>query len=486
MSGRASHSTYDTIAEIWTAVGLPSFALGALRLPNADNVGLPSSYKVGQLAQATIALTALAATLIHTSRQGDRPAALHKLPTVTVPLDHACIEFRSERFYTINGHAPAKEQHAIGGLHSTKDGHVRIHDGFPHHRAAALHLIGCLPNASTETIKRQLLQYSSTYLETRAFRSGAIIAALRSCEEWDSSPQASAVADFPVLITKIAEGPAPGWKAHLDSGGRKCLAGLRVLEFSRVLAAPVCGRTLAVHGADVLWVTSPKLPSLPALDKDTARGKRSIQLDLTDKSDTQTFDTLCQDVDVVIQGYRPGALAAKGVSKEELLKKTKGGLVYASLSAYGSSGPWSKHRGFDSIVQTQSGINVSEADHYGQGEASRVLPCQALDHASGYFLAFAIMTALYKQATEGGSYAVEVSLAGTMKYLKSLGQYPGNTGFDCTDASRQADLPVGMLETKISQFGSLKAVKHAATIDGLEVGWDRMPRPLGSDEPRWL
>jgi hypothetical protein len=486
MGDRASHSTYNIIAELWTVAGLPSSALSALRLPGADDLGLPSSYKVGQLAQSTIALTALAAALIHSSRHNSRAAALDSLPIVTVPLDRACIEFRSERFYTIDGRAPAKEQHAIGGLHRTRDGYVRIHDGFPHHRAAALHLIGCLPDASTETIKRQLLQYSSTYLETRAFRSGAIIAALRSCEDWDASPQASAIADFPVLVTKIAEGPVPGWKPHLGSGGRKCLAGLRVLEFSRVLAAPVAGRTLAAHGADVLWVTSPKLPSLPALDKDTARGKRSIQLDLTDTTDAQTFDTLCQDVDVVIQGYRPGALAARGVSPEELLKKVKGGLVYASLSAYGSSGPWNKHRGFDSIVQTQSGINVSEADHYGQGEASRVLPCQALDHASGYFLAFGIMAALYKQATEGGSFTVEVSLAGTMKYLKSLGQYPGNSGFDCAEYRKQSDLPAHILESRKSQFGLLKAVKHAATIEGVEVGWDRMPRPLGSDESRWL
>jgi hypothetical protein len=130
-------------------------------------------------------------------------------------------------------------------------------------------------------------------------------------------------------------------------------------------------------------------------------------------------------------------------------------------------------------------MNVSEAEHFGQGEAAKALPCQALDHASGYFLAIGIMAALYKQARQGGSYRVDVSLAGTMKYLRSLGQYPGTTGFQVEDFEKHEDVPPEYLETRNSGLGEVKSVRHSVSIEGLEVGWDVMPEPLGTHEPYW-
>lgn len=193
---------------------------------------------------------------------------------------------------------------------------------------------------------------------------------------------------------------------------------------------------------------------------------------------------LLSTADVFIQSYRPGSLAAQGLSNEELVS-TNPGLIIANLNAYGSDGPWSQRRGFDSLVQTCSGINVADAERYGAGEAARVLPCQALDHGSGYLLATGIMAALYKRATEGGSYEVKVSLAGVMRYLRSLGQYEGKSGFERKDFKRPDEVSK-YLETRQTGFGELKAVKHAARIDGIEVGWQHMPKPLGSDDPVWL
>ena len=488
------HSTFTTlesITHIWTTLNLPRSALHSLSLPHKDTIGLPSSYKVGHLAQASIALSALAAALIHTSRNAANNN-ITTLPRVSVPLKHACLEFLSERWLRIDSAQPTHPRYPIGGLHATANGgHVRIHDSFPHHRAAALALIGCDERSTAEEIKARLLQFDAVELETRAMQEGnrAIVAALRGCKLWNTTAQAQAVMDFPVRLRRVADGPT-GWKERLVGGQiQKCLSGIRVLEFSRVIAAPVAGRTLAAHGADVLWVTSPKLPDLPALDRDTGRGKRTIQLDLDIEEDVRKLEDLLGDVDIVIQGYRPGALAGKGLDVEELVKKAtaKGrSIVYGSLSAYGSDGPWSEYRGFDSIVQTQSGLNVSEAEHFGQGDASKVLPCQALDHASGYFLAFSVMAALYKQATEGGSYAVEVSLAATMKYLKSLGQYQGRAGFNTKGYNMPEDVPKGLFETRDSVFGKLTALRHSASIEGVDVGWDIMPKPLGSDKARWL
>jgi len=111
------------------------------------------------------------------------------------------------------------------------------------------------------------------------------------------------------------------------------------------------------------------------------------------------------------------------VSPDNLAPKSQPSIICASPSAYGLEGPWAQHRGFDSLVQKATGIMVSEAEQFGEEEASKLLPCQALDHASGYFLATGIAAVLYRRATEGGSYGVQVSLVGTAKYLRGLGQH---------------------------------------------------------------
>jgi hypothetical protein len=131
-------------------------------------------------------------------------------------------------------------------------------------------------------------------------------------------------------------------------------------------------------------------------------------------------------------------------------------------------------------------MNFSEAEHYGAGETARTLPFQALDSASGFFLAAGISAALYKQATEGGSYEVNVSLAGTMKFLRSLGQYEGSSGFQCKQYKTQDDVPAEWMEERESAFGLIKAVTHSASVEGMDVGWEIMPKPLGSDQAVWL
>lgn len=209
-----------------------------------------------------------------------------------------------------------------------------------------------------------------------------------------------------------------------------------------------------------------------------------MQLDVKKSDERAKLLELIRTADVFVQSYRPGSLAAQGFSTEELLSLNPN-LIIASLNAYGPEGPWAQRRGFDSLVQTCSGINVADAERYGAGEAARVLPCQAFDHGAGYLLATGIMAAMYRRATEGGSYEVKVSLAGVMRYLRSLGQYEGKAGFERKDFRRPEDVDQ-YLETRETGFGQLKAVRHAASIDGVPVGWDIMPEPLGSADPVWL
>ncbi|OAL48177.1 CoA-transferase family III [Pyrenochaeta sp. DS3sAY3a] len=476
-SNRSTFTVLDSVSFIWKTLGLPQEALESLEL-DLDAECYPSSFKVSHLAHSSIALSALTAALFWSTRHQTSK------PKVTVSAEHACAEFKSERLYILNGKPAPTLWGALGGLHKSADGYVRIHDNFPNHRNNALEILGLDKSATRKDVSAKVLEWKSVDLETKAFKRGAVIAALRSLEEWDALPQANAVADFPILSSKIGDGEPYIPQVPATITDDKCLRGIRVVELSRVIAAPVAGKTLAAHGADVIWVTSPTLPDLPDLDIDVSRGKRTVQLDIKKARDkAQLLDLLCT-ADIFIQSYRPGSLAAQGLSPSDLIKANPN-LIVASLNAYGPDGPWSHNRGFDSLVQTCSGLNVADAESYGAEEAARVLPCQALDHGSGYLLATGIMAALYQRATRGGAYEVNVSLAGVMKYLRSLGRYEGKTGFDRKDFAGPQDVE-RYLEARDTGFGELKAVRHSARVEGVKVGWDVMPKPLGSDQPVWI
>lgn len=480
-------SALDIVRDIWIGIGLPPYALESVNL-TGDGLGLPSSFKIGALAQSTITLSALSAALVHTVHMKS-----HIIPRITVPLRHAVTEFRSERYYSINDTPNQYAFSPVGGVHKTQDGYVRIHDAFPHHRDGALKLLGLENNAKKADVAGAVAKWRAIDLENKGIESGLVIGVLKSFEEWDKSTQAPYISKFPVSIRRIDTGsssfqPAVDTKSFINrlpsQTQTKCLQGLRVLDLSRVIAGPLAGKTLAAHGADVLWVTAPHLPDLPEVDVDMGRGKRTVQLDLRTPEDRATLLALARDADVFLQSYRPGALEALGLGPADVAA-VNSRIVYANLSAYGTGGPWAGRRGFDSIVQTGTGLNVAEAASFGNDAvAQKTLPCQALDHASGYLLATGINAALWKSSVEGGAWIVDVSLAGTGAYLRSLGQLPGKSGFECEDVTFTEAQEY--TEAKESGFGELKAVKHSASIEGMDIGWDVMPKKLGSDKPEWL
>ncbi|KAK3046176.1 hypothetical protein LTR09_012298 [Extremus antarcticus] len=477
---RSSFTPWDTVRYIWTTLDLPEIALQSLHLED----GTPyyqSSFKISHLAQSSIALSALSAALIRSLRTGSA------VPQVTVPLRHACLEFQTERLFTINGQPVASTWGPLGGLHKCSDGYVRIHDSFANHRHGTLKLLRLDERANRDDVAVQVAKWKKLELEEAGYRDKLPIYALRSFDEWDALPQSVAVSNFPIIIRKADDLGPKGLPSTLQNNGDRCLRGLRVLELSRVIAGPVSGKTMALHGADVLWVTSPALPDLPSLDMNLSRGKRTIQLDLNHSEDQETLKGLVKDCDVFIQGYRPESLAARGFGPAELAK-LKPGIIYANLSAFGPSGPWSDRRGFDSLVQTCSGMNVSEAEHSGEGKPAQPTPVQALDHAAGFLLATGISAALYKRANEGGSWEVHVSLAGVTKYLRSLRQWPGGRqGFDYADPALASEtLPEEYLEERDSAFGRMRGLKHAAMIEAAQPGFDFMSKPLGSDKPEWM
>jgi crotonobetainyl-CoA:carnitine CoA-transferase CaiB-like acyl-CoA transferase len=262
--------------------------------------------------------------------------------------------------------------------------------------------------------------------------------------------------------------------------GDRPLSGIRVLDLTRVIAGPVSGRVLAAHGADVLRITGAHLPSLGQAEIDVGRGKLQAAIDLRTDAGRDTLRRLIAGADIFTQGYRPGTLAGRGFSPEAVAA-VKPGIIYVSLSAYGHLGPWAGKRGFDSLVQTTTGINQAEADAFGTQDKPRPLPCQALDHASGYLLALGALAGLLRRADEGGSWLVRVALAGTGHWLRGLGRL--SDGFNAPDPG--FDDISDLMEETDSGFGRLSALRHAGQIIGAPPFWARPAMPLGSAAAVW-
>jgi len=460
------------LGALWRDLGGDDAALRSVELTGAEPA-LPSSFAVGSAAQASIAAATLAAREIARERGG--PAQ-----TVHVDMRHAAVEFRSERYLRVDGGAAPELWDKIAGTYRTAgDGWVRLHTNFAHHRDGVLRLLNC--DNERAAVQQALMNWRAEDFETAAADAGLVVTALRSFAQWDAHPQGQAVASLPVLsIERIAGGdcaaqPLPAWSATL-----RPLQGLRVLDLTRIIAGPVCGRCLAAHGADVLLVTAPHLPAIAPLVIDTGRGKRSTQLDLRDAAGRAALSALVRDTDVFVQGYRPGGVAALGFSPQDVAQE-RPGIVCASLSAYGHVGPWAGRRGFDSLVQTASGFNVAEAEAAAVHEP-KPLPAQALDHAAGYLLAFGVQMALLRRAREGGSWHVRVSLAQTGRWLRGLGRIAN--GLKASDP--KFDDVQDLMEASDSGFGRLLAVRHAGRLSSTPPRWERPSMPLGSDAPRWI
>ncbi len=458
--------SFNALASLWRSVGRDPAALADVDLPGEEPV-LPSSFAVGTAAQASIAAAALAATELWRLRTGDRQR-------IRVPLRDAALEFRSERYLRVDGEPAPELWDKIAGAYRCGDGRwVRLHTNFPHHRDGVLRLLRCEHDRAA--VGRALQGWRAEKFEAAATEAGLVVAAMRRFEDWDAHPQGRAVAQLPVLsLERIGEAPV-----EILRPSERPLGGVRVLDLTRVIAGPVCGRCLAAHGADVLLVTAAHLPSMLPLAIDTGRGKLSARLDLRDETARARLCELIRGADVFVQGYRPGALAALGFGPGEVAR-LRPGIVYVSLSAYGHEGPWAERRGFDSLVQTATGFNAAEAEAAGLGEP-KPLPAQALDHASGYLMAFGAMTALARRAQEGGTWHVRTSLAQTGRWLRELGRVTG--GLACPEP----DLPDvrDRLEDSASGFGRLTAVRHAAALAVTPTRWERPSAPLGTHEPRW-
>jgi crotonobetainyl-CoA:carnitine CoA-transferase CaiB-like acyl-CoA transferase len=387
-----------------------------VRIVDGDRIPWSSALPVAELALDSVALSSVVLERVAAARRGGEPGE------ITVDARRVAASFGSERVLRVGGVAPSVWA-PLSGFWPSRDGFVRTHGNYPHHATRLRTLLGLPDHAERDAVAEAISGRDARELEAAAARSGAIAAAVRAPADWAEHPQAAALAGAPlVALQRTADAPPRGWRG----GAATPLQGVRVLDLTRVIAGPVATRDLAIAGADVIRIDSPRLPEPGWQLQDTGQLKRAGSLDLTLPADRAVFERLLSEADVLVTGYRPGALDRFGLLPRSLAA-THPGLVVATLSAWGAVGPWGQRRGFDSIVQAAIGIAVRE----GEPDAPGALPVQALDHASGHLLAAGIAAAVGRQRAEGGSWHVSVALARTGMQL--LGT-PGRTRPEDVDA----------------------------------------------------
>ncbi|MEM9035459.1 MAG: CoA transferase [Actinomycetota bacterium] len=433
--------------------------------PGPEHV-LPSPFRVTDVATASIAGATAAIADLGARRTGS------SAPSVEVDRRHAAIAFRSERHVRVDGEAPTLWD-PIAGHYPTAGGRwVQLHTNFPHHLHGVLGYLGV--EADRAAVAEAIARHDAFELEAELTERGMICAAMRSLDEWAAHPHAAVTAGLPLVEIERIDG------AHAAPPGEhdRPTGGLRVLDLTRIVAGPVATRTLAAHGADVLRVASPGRPTVAALLPDTTAGKRAAHVDLDGPGGRGVLERLVAGADVIVQSYRPGSLDRRGFGPAECAR-LRPGIVHVSVSAYGDEGPWGGRRGFDSICQTATGL-AHEGGRAAGLAGPRPLPCQALDHATGFLAAAGAAIALRRRLDEGGSWAVRVALIRTRNWLVGLG-LDGTLEPPEPDQTAIGDL----LEEVDSAFGSLTRVRPPGTIGGRAPSWTLPPTPDGAHPPRW-
>ena len=433
---------------------------------------LPTPFRLAETSAAALAAVGLAAADVWELRTGRRQA-------VAVDTRQATASLRSGHYMKLEGAPVSTERNAVMGVYPALHGRFSyLHCNFPNHRAAALGVLG-VPE-DREAVRRAVAKWDALELEEAIIAANGAGGMVRSMEEWARHPQAAAIAALPLMeIVKIGDSPR-----EMLPDGHRPLSGVRVLDLTRVLAGPTCARTLAEHGADVLKITAAHLPNLGYQEYDTGHGKLSAHLDLREPNDVETLRALVREGDVFSQSYRPGSLAARGFSPEALAR-LRPGIVVVSLSAFGHVGPWASRRGFDTVVQTVSGITTRQGELVpGAEPGPQFYPVSAIDYVTGYLMAFGAMVALARRTREGGSWLVRNSLAQTGRWLVGRGEVPRAQLGGVPTEFTPAELAHWTITTD-TPAGRLHHLAPVVQLSETPPHWTRPTVPLGYHEPAW-
>jgi crotonobetainyl-CoA:carnitine CoA-transferase CaiB-like acyl-CoA transferase len=427
---------------------------------------LPSALDVAGLASRSVADFA-GAINEHLLASGGAPR------TWVLDADRVAAAYGSDRLLRQHGR-PVQMFGELSGFFRTHDGWIRTHANYPHHRRRLCEVTGLDETATAAEFAAAVAMLDARAVEEAAWAAGALAVRVRDPGEWSAPAEVIVAESLPQrqsVQTGVPRRPREGRSSPL--------AGIRILDLTRVIAGPVATRSLALLGADVLRVDPPGMPEIAVQHVDTGQGKRSTLIDGSSSSGLRALDALLADADVLVSGYRPGAIESFGLTLPP-------GLVHATVDAWGEVAGWRGRRGFDSLVQAVTGISMiesksSESAPNALGSSSSLdpdasrrvpgaLPVQALDHSAGYRLAAAVVRALTSQVADPAGWRISVSLAGVAAELLS-GERPGAV---VEKAALSADVVVthGDFTTArpaFAEFADYPAPAH----------------PLGADEPEW-
>ena len=449
------------LRQVWASLG------GDAALPDAveftGHGELPSVFAVSDLAAGVVAAAALAIAELIAAGGGAVPA---------VQANRRLASFWFGTTLRPLGWSVPPPWDPIAGDYATADGWIRLHTNAPHHREAALAVLQT--PEEKEAVAAAVARWRKDELEDAVVRRGGCAAAMRDLASWSEHPHGRAVASEPLAWIDAGD-PA----AHPDRPRERDrpLAGIRVLDLTRVLAGPVATRFLAGFGADVLRIDPPGWDE-PGVIPSVTLGKRCARLDLRQPAERAVFEGLLASADVLVHGYRPDALSRLGLDATAR-RRLRPGLVDVSLDAYGWSGPWQGRRGFDSLVQMSSGIAAEGMRRYGT-DRPKPLPVQALDHATGYIMAAAVVRGLTRRLRDGNGSTTRTSLARTAALLTSAPIAERNEAFAKEDA---ADFPDAIEQTS---WGPARRMQPPVAVDGAAMRWALPASALGSSQPVWL
>ncbi len=459
----AGHAA-EPLRSAWTALGGRPDLVDHVRLTGNPDGLLPSAFPAFPAMVAAVCCSTLAAAVLDAARTG-RPVGV-----VTIDHEHVALASRSER-HADAGAGPSQNLFApLSRFYESADGWVRLHTNYPWHRERALGVLGLDPTTDPDAMEvaAAVRERPGSELEDDLAAAGGLGFAVRTRSQWLEHPQGKALSRLALLNRR----PNERGRDVLAPG--RVATGLRVLDLTRVIAGPVATRTLAAWGAQVLRLDSPRLPEIPAQTVDTLPGKRSALLDIGGPVGRNRMEELLATADVLVQGYRPGALARHGLAIEDLASRHPH-LTVVTLSAWGTDGPWASRRGFDSLVQCPTGIAHAEGDSHQPG----ALPAQVLDHATGYLAAAAALLSLADATSLGMAGSSRVSLAQTADWLYSTGAPTTFTG-----PERRPD-PTPWLVTLAGPVADVHVVGPPGRTAEVTPRW-ASTTSYGVDIPAWV
>jgi hypothetical protein len=452
--------TRSFLAGIWSS--LAGNVEAAERVTFLGDGALPSAFAVSDFAAAAVASAGLALSELIRARFGTAPA-------LTVDRRLASLWFGMS--IQPQGWLLPPPWDPIAGDYAARDGWIKLHTNAPRHRAAALAVLGVAPDK--ETVAAAVREWSADRLEEAVVGRGGCAAAMRDRASWGHHAQGRAVAAEPVVATiSGAATSTTDWPALPD----RPLAGLRVLDCTRVLAGPVATRFLAGFGAEVLRIDPPDWDE-PAVAPEVTLGKRCARIDLRTERGRERFAALLAEADVFVHGFRPGALAGLGFDAPAR-RAIRGSLIDVSLDAYGWTGPWAGRRGFDSLVQMSAGIAAEGMRRFGV-DRPKPLPVQALDHAAGYVMAAAALVGLRHRLTSHGAFEAKTSLARMAGLLTSQARAEAGASLRPPGASDFAG------EREETAWGPALRLLPPLEVEGAGMAWMLPASPLGSATAEW-